>query len=229
MSWRLVVSGNKTVLRKLADSSAHPHWRVVEDKGEFLLESPEIQHAQSFEAVEEIVQSVLQQINGSLVLANIGHGPLTADIQQIGPNGKRTLFLKGEITARSSLSAVLTVIGPDGTIQKGESPGDLIWRTLSKGEAHKEVSRALRLLTKGSDLFNLYRVYEIIREDAGGEKEIAARGWAPRKQLVLFRRSAQLERHGVSRGQPPSEPMTLKNARRLVHGLCRRWVASKQQ
>lgn len=233
MAWRVVLSGNRAVLKKLSDSRAHPEWRVEEDQGDFLLQSSHIQEADSFHAVQPLVHSLLEQINGALVAADIRHKPLTADIQQIGPNGKRTLFGRASLTGRVSVWANVTVRRANGTIER-ESLGDVVWRWVKTGEADAEASRVLRLLAKGNDWVNLYRVYEIIRTDVGGDKRIVQHGWATGKGLELFRRTAQHPqaigddaRHGVSRGQPPAKPMTPKTARSLVRGLCRRWLAWK--
>jgi hypothetical protein len=78
---------------------------------------------------------------------------------------------------------------------------------------------------------NLYRIFELIRADWGGEKKIASRGWTSETALELFRRTANdptaagLEaRHGKLNTEPPRNPMPLSEAKSLIIGIARSWL-----
>lgn len=108
------------------------------------------------------------------------------------------------------------------------------------------VAKALRIFSHDSDWVNLYRIYEIIREDLP-KGRIHAAGWATSKEIDIFTRSANdpaitgdFARHGkISRGKKkssrqtqrnksaPPDAMSLALARHLIGRLLRAWLSHK--
>jgi hypothetical protein len=67
----------------------------------------------------------------------------------------------------------------------------------------------------------LYKIFEIIQHDVG---KIHSKGWGPSKgDVELFTRSAQSDRHGVQRYDPPPDPMSLPQAQGFVRILINNW------
>lgn len=108
------------------------------------------------------------------------------------------------------------------------------------------VAKALRLFSQDSDWVNLYRIFEIIREDMP-KGRIHALGWATGKEIDTFTRSANdpaitgdFARHGkIFRGKKkpsrqtrrnkstPPDTMSLASARHLIGRFLRAWLSHK--
>jgi hypothetical protein len=91
----------------------------------------------------------------------------------------------------------------------------------------------LRLLDGPFDWPDLYRIYEVIKADIGGDPEIAERRWATDADLTRFRRSANhpqvagdRSRHGSTDDAPPPRPMDLRHAVALIKRLARNYLLS---
>ena len=81
---------------------------------------------------------------------------------------------------------------------------------------------------------DLYKIYEIIK-DAGALGSCARALGITDKDLALFRRSANHPdvggpdaRHARSNERPPSNPMTVGQARALIGNLLKTWLDSLQ-
>jgi hypothetical protein len=79
-----------------------------------------------------------------------------------------------------------------------------------------------------------YNVYEIIRDDVGGDDAIANSGWGTKSELTRFKRTAcspkalgRKARHGVQSEDPPNNPMKPSEASTLIRRLVRRWLDAK--
>ena len=99
----------------------------------------------------------------------------------------------------------------------------------------KSVDKVLRLL--GDDdlsWVNLYRLYEIVRDDIGGEKAIVSRGWCQPEDLRLFRwtanhpeASGDAARHGSRSESAPKQPMELSQAQTIIKTMVQKWLRAK--
>lgn len=117
-------------------------------------------------------------------------------------------------------------------------PNSLIDLTKSNDDTLLAIAKVSRLRRRNQDWVNLYRIYEIVKDDLGSDHEIANKTSASANQLTLFSRSANHEkasgddaRHGVSseNEQPPPKPMSLPEAINLVTELVNDWLEIKIQ
>jgi hypothetical protein len=104
--------------------------------------------------------------------------------------------------------------------------------------AAKQQDVVLRALTIYGELGDSWRglsmVLDAIQQDAGGEDDLLDAGWAPRKDIKLFKQTANNygaigldARHGY-RGTPMrKKPISIVHARQLVRTLLTNWLASK--
>ena len=97
-----------------------------------------------------------------------------------------------------------------------------------------DARQALRLFAGQPSPGNLYRVFEVVRVDAGGEDRIVVNGWTTAKQITRFRRTMNSvsalgtdARHGVERTTPPADPMSIPEAQEFITRLLAKWLASK--
>jgi hypothetical protein len=93
----------------------------------------------------------------------------------------------------------------------------------------------LLILGKGDlDWYDLYKVFEIVREDVGDEKEIIANGWATKSSLSAFRVSAnhpgvsgEAARHARMRRGSAKRTMAISQGRAFISDLARLWMKSR--
>jgi hypothetical protein len=100
-------------------------------------------------------------------------------------------------------------------------------------ETHPDVAEVMDTLGKADpapEWFELFKVFEIINDNAGG---CVKRGWLSRNQASVFKASAnreevsgELARHARYKGDAPVNTMTLPEARQLISGLVTRWLDS---
>jgi hypothetical protein len=103
--------------------------------------------------------------------------------------------------------------------------------TAAARDPHGPVARAFRAFRRGTGA-DLANVLEIIAHDVGGGiDELARRGWAPAGELRRFMRGIQFyesagdeARHSRARGEPPPEPLAMREARRLVRRVLESWL-----
>jgi hypothetical protein len=99
----------------------------------------------------------------------------------------------------------------------------------------KLISSSLRLYCEGS-YPNLHKAYEVIENDVGGERSVIEKGWAPKSDIKLFKRTANSgdvlgdeARHVPKKYKPPAKPMLLSTARALVAGILMKWIDTKSK
>jgi hypothetical protein len=106
-------------------------------------------------------------------------------------------------------------------------------------EGHPIVAEVLDLIGTSDQLgwVDLYKVYEIIRDEAGRIGEVASKGWASRLEQSAFTASANRKdvsgdaaRHARSTSpEPPKQVMTLHEGQHFIRRLARVWLESLTQ
>jgi hypothetical protein len=98
-------------------------------------------------------------------------------------------------------------------------------------EEDEIVKNVFRLITEFEpNWINLYKVYEIVKKDAGKKK---IEEWTKNK-ISQFTHTANSQsaigddaRHGVDRNDPPKEPMSISEAEALIRNLLQKWLQWK--
>lgn len=94
----------------------------------------------------------------------------------------------------------------------------------------------MRLLGGSDDKtrVGMYRIYEVIEADSGGESALKKRGWGPEQDLKRFKHSANSvsvagdsARHGKELAQPPKQPMSIDDAASYLNYVVHEWLSSK--
>jgi len=219
---------------------------VGTENDQIVLESSELVPTQfdqrsfaEISAAWKTVRRYILQINGAAMQCRIPWTPISlVNMQVIKSDGKKMWF---PIT---------------GSLEVYESPDVHAYkRTQSKNSRHsvekpqathpaaslllaslkdEGIAKLLRLQERQHDWMNLYRIFEVIREDSGGDREIAAKGWATLGDINAFTGSANNAsvsgdeaRHGKLKGGAPKETMTLARARHFIAVLTDHWLAHK--
>lgn len=108
------------------------------------------------------------------------------------------------------------------------------WRKLAEeDEIVKNVFRQFRDFEH--NWINLYKVYEIVKKDAGKKNKIdRIKQWIDKDKIRQFTHTANSQsaigddaRHGVDQNDPPKEPMSLPEAVALIRNLLKQWLQWK--
>jgi len=135
-------------------------------------------------------------------------------------NGEQpaTVFAEAHLRARARLSA-------------GGEPA-VAQRTLDRAHQNQAFDEVLRLIGTSPALnwIDLYKLYELLKRDAGGDDALRARTGISQADLKAFTASANLPevsgsaaRHAVGTGGVPSRTMTQTAARNFILGIVRSW------
>ena len=144
---------------------------------------------------------------------------------------------EGKLHRRVALSATLRVDSSSFSIQL-EGGQDIIpifefdsWMKLA--EEDEIVKNVFRQITDFEhNWINLYKVYEIVKKDAGKKNKIdRIEQWITKKKIRDFKQTANSQsaigddaRHGVDQNDPPKEPMSLSEADALIMNLLKQWL-----
>ncbi|MBD0310580.1 MAG: hypothetical protein ICV80_21520, partial [Microcoleus sp. T1-bin1] len=143
---------------------------------------------------------------------------------------------EGKRHRRVALSATINVDSSSFSLQL-EGGQDIIrnlefesWRKLA--EEDEIVKNVFRQITEFEpNWINLYKVYEIVKKDAGKKK---IEQWIIKDKIRQFKHTANSQsaigddaRHGVDHNDPPKEPMSLSEAKALIMTLLQKWLQWK--
>jgi hypothetical protein len=224
--WSVTLSGDLTALRALVALGVG----VTEEGDAFVLRSPDLDALDDAGAVHQRAVERVEVFKGLSRIMAGDTKPRAIDVGGLAreDGGRRDYFLvcgTGEYTIQGSRADLK---GP-GDPPTSQYPA---WAALADRDG--AVRQALRLFASEPSPVNLYRVFEVVRADAGGEDKIVQNGWTTKKQIGRFRHTMNSvaalgdeARHGVEPTTPPIDPMSISEARDFITHLLERWLASK--
>ena len=232
-NWLVRLKGEKFDLEDFPSLLRSPEHTVIEENGSYYLKSSDFDSLSSADEVRERAIAIIDMLNGAMKLhIHDFRGVFEDGVTIIKEDGSRhhSVYLGGSIAARVKVSATVTT--SNGTQQIAPQPSDVeSWLSLAKGD--KAVADALHFFRENTWI-SLYKVYEIIRDDVGGEEAITTNGWATKKRLKRFTRTAQSRaalgdyaRHASKKYTPPAQPMPIHEAESLIRGILLSWFRSK--
>jgi len=234
MEWEIILGGPETVLEEFTHAFRDPSTRILRAGDGFVLKVATFADLADARDVRERATPIVESLSGiaRLLLQN-KESLRIASAVEIRPNGTRNIFVELEPAVLRITGGLVSLQVPraDGSIEE-RRPSDPAPAWLVKALDTPEAARALRLRDK-RDLSwtDLYRLFEVVVDGAGGTEVIINEGWASRAQLSRFTHSANsvsaagdLARHGVERTAPPADPMSISEARSLVGILLSRWL-----
>ena len=232
-NWLVRLKGEKFDLEDFPSLLRSPEHTVIEENGSYYLKSSDFDSLSSADEVRERAIAIIDMLNGAMKLhIHDFRGVFEDGVTIIKEDGSRHhyVYLGGSIATRVKVSATVTT--SNGTQQIAPQPSDVeSWLSLAKGD--KAVGDALHFFRE-TTWISLYKVYEIIRDDVGGEEAITTNGWATKKRLKRFTRTAQSRaalgdyaRHASKKYTPPAQPMPIHEAESLIRGILRSWFRSK--
>jgi len=236
MEWEVVLRGPEPILEELTHAFRENENTIVRSNDGFVLRSSRFVNLTNAADVRREATPIVEALSGMSRMLLQSEAPLgIASLVEIRPDGTRNIFveLEGAVLRITAGLVSVQVSHSDGSIEE-RRPSDPAPTWLTKALATPEAARALRLRDKSPLLWtDLYRVFEIIVEGAGGTDAIVTAGWASRTQLRRFKHSANSvtaagdhARHGIEQRTPPTDAMTISEARSLVDILLARWLGN---
>jgi hypothetical protein len=203
-------------------------------EGRYYISSPELDACTTIESLRAKASEVVEVVNGLARLIWTAIPPSQAVIAiRIADDGSETKYIL-------AVPRMAVLVGSSGTeeeamlLQKDPDtpfPG-AIRSNIVKKIAQTSERTALRVLgIREPGWGDLYKLLEVI-EQAVGRARIVKQGWATGKTLDRFTASANnfmatgLEARHIKPWDPPANPMDIDEARRLIHRLVVRWLAS---
>ena len=196
------------------------------------------EHLDSISEFNEVVDEakhVISIMNGAAKLHYGDFSPVEfAGVIRIDDDGKRTHMIEPLVcSVRVSTRIVgMRVIRADGTESPARPSNAVGWIQL--GLKDRSVADALRFFASPT-WFNLYKVFEVVRDDIGGDEALKNKGWAAKSQISAFHRTANSRqalgdeaRHATAKNPPPAKPMRLRDARELWDRILRKWIEEKR-
>jgi hypothetical protein len=208
--------------------------RLTEEGGRFVLRCSEFADVADGQIVRSRAREIAASLSGAVTVI-LGRSVTLAatGLAELRRDGTRNHFLEVQ-SARMVMRAMpvtLQVTHPDGSVTVAR-PGDPVLGWVKAADGAENVRRALRLISEAElGWVELYRIYEIILDDAGDRLF----EWATKSAVNRFKRTANsvgaigdLARHGRERGQPPPDPMSLGQARALIFDLVKTWLTRRE-
>lgn len=232
MEWVVTLSGSAHILEELSKVFDTPEICIQKDHDAFVLKSRDFADLVSYDKVRDHTTEILTSLNGAAKLSLGSGSPIKiGSISEIRDDGTRHAYVSVASSIVASATCSISRIHADGTIEESH-PADpaIVWMALSRRDAH--VKKALRLIENDFETwYGLYKVFEIIREDAGN---IAKRGWCTRAELKKFTQTANSpDALGVNARHAkaipaPSDPMSLSSAASFIRKLMSAWLKEKK-
>jgi len=233
--WLVRLKGDTFDLEDLPALLRSPELTITEENGSYYLESSEFDSLTYADEVRERSVALIKMINGAAKLYRDNFRGISEDgVIRIEDNGRRHhyIFAEAVLTARSKLSTNVTVTTSDGTQVTVNQPSVIeTWLGLAK--KYKPVADVLHF-SRENTWFNLYKIFEVIRDDVRGEQIIVKNGWVSDKKLSQFTQTAQSRealgyyaRHASKKYRSPTPPMSWAEAKSLIKGLIMNWLCTK--
>lgn len=242
ISWQVQLEGNSHDLEFLAKNFVTGSRKVLRD-GEspsYLYESDSFHQCCTSEEVEQLAEEELAVLSGILKLEREARHRLRyGAIYRPNANGGRDVFvrIRESVRVRAQVGALTAFVNDaEGNVITQTAPPPRSAVLLRLAAADAAVAKVLRLLS-ASDVMSwvgLYRIFEVIEADVGGQHKIEKQGWGSSNDLKRFKHSANsvqvggdTSRHGKEPQVPPKNPMTLPEAEGYMRHILQTWLVSK--
>ncbi len=244
-TWQIAVTGPPTDLEHLARHFTQPPARVLKEEQdggslEFIYESVSFAALASDEEVRAKADGELTILSGALRIARGSSEPIKGgNVYRIGANGGRNVFLRvhvGHAAIYEGADVVLAASNAAGEVvaQAPSPPKTLVLAQLAGRD--RAVAKVMRLAVAADarTWVGLYRTFEVIKHDLGGEKEFMSQDWGSANDLKRFTHTANsvaaagdAARHGAELTMPPKKPMTLEESNAYVAYIVQCWLSLK--
>lgn len=230
MTWSAQLAGHEFDLATFEErySTGDPKVSRLDD-GHLLVQSPALDGATDAPAALQIAADHVRRLNGAARLERPNHHDVTLTGQIRQGERMHAVVLTDTLAIRTHIHTPAVTGGRTTPTTADPTPID-------RAAKHPEVGEVLDLLghPDGPTLSNLYKIFEVIRDDVGGEKGLVSSGLSDKPTMSAFTATANRAdisgddaRHVRGPKDPPKRSMTQEEAREFVRGLCDRWMKTK--
>lgn len=205
----------------------------------FVYESDAFARCTTSEEVLATADQEFSVLSGVIKLTRGSSEPLLCcGVYRRNAAGGRDTYLRVHDAVHAHIvdEVALTVMETNGNavITQTLPPRTVVLANLAFSD--QSVEKALRLTLQADfrSWVGLYRLFELIEADIGGQAILITRGWSTEPALKRFKHSANsvavagdASRHGKEAGAPPKHPMSLAEAAAYVAYLMEAWIAYK--
>ncbi len=228
--WLAQLQGYDTDLRALQEILSSHDPVIVAEQGKFYLKSKDWDRLEEEPEVRNKAKGFLESLDRAAHLHFRDTGPLAIDsIVRIDDDGKRRRYTTEEVSFEMRVGLRASRID-DQQMETDEEHS--IIKTLRASQLIAPVATALRYF-RNADWGSLYKAYEIVKSQVGGDKRIVENAWLTMSSIRRFRHTAQSAevlkdeaRHASGKFERPPNPMSIHEARAVIGDLVQRWVAS---
>jgi hypothetical protein len=192
------------------------------------------------EQVLKIASDDLVVLSGILKLVRHSHQNLrTGAVYKYRPDGNRDTYVhlsdSIHVNARAGDISV-SITDVDGNLVQQQNPTPPTVAISALAAQDVSVKKAMRLFASvdAKTWVSLYRIYEVIEADVGGEHAMRKLGWRSESDLKRFKHSSNsvsvagdAARHGKEQSNPPADPMKVDEAFAFVTFALHKWLARK--
>ncbi len=240
VEWKVPLSGHAFDLDFLFSQQANQGWSIEKSEDAYFLKSTEFEKSTEASEILGLAKRIVSRLNGLARIEIPGFQPISIEgVVRLDKDSKPRYhkFLEGSLTlvARSRLRA-------DGKVPRDSKENDseqkitssLIKINYMVFDGDINVVDVLRLFSLPQLRYqDLYKVFEMIREDVGGQSALKKKRWVADEDISRFTQTAQSPtilgdeaRHarGVT---PPKNPMNYDEAFAIIRTLSKEWLRSK--
>ncbi|CBJ39338.1 conserved protein of unknown function [Ralstonia solanacearum CMR15] len=238
--WQVQIQGYASDLEHLTGHLSSTMRRVLRDEHGvgFLYESSAFATCNQAQEVLAVANEELRVLSGVLKVTRDSPEPLsTGAVFKKNAAGGRDVFvfIVDGVQARCELGEIV-VADSNGSVIAGPTRPSKTTTVAQLALGDAAVGKVMRLLAAPdcNSWVGMYRIYEVIEADIGGQHKLEKAGWGAAKDLDRFKHSANSvtvagdsARHGKEKARPPANPMSLDEADAYLWHLLRSWLSSK--
>lgn len=219
---RVQLIGQEIDLKIAMDYFETDLFSIVKFDEEFFICSNKFNDTKDTNKVSEIAKNIIEKINGILKLKfqgynNVSLGSLFIFEDEQGINRIIEMFV--EMSGRGILYATTNNTEEEKKNQNNRTENLLI---------DSKIKDVFHFYSQPTTWINLYKIYEIIRDDTGDKRIIQ---FLSKKELSRFKATAQSRkqigdnaRHAAKKFIGHTEPMTIEEADCLIKTLITNWT-----
>jgi hypothetical protein len=223
----ILLIGERIDIEDLIYSLRVSQWSIIKESDGYYLTCELLNKIDDIKEVESKAKQFLDILNGA---ANLFHGNHRTvgmgSIVQINEEGQRNVTLQVDsISIRSRVRGDISLVG--STIEKPTTIE--IW--IEKSDRYESIRDVLYFF-KEITWWNLFKIFEIIRDDLGGKKNLFK--YIDKGRLNHFTQAAQSRellgdnaRHASKRYIPPTKKISLNEAYEIIKDLFNNWINTK--
>lgn len=226
------LKGESTDIEFVKSQLKFVEWKIIKESNSYYLTSDFLTENVENKDVELKAKQFVDIINGALVIILGAHKRIeTTGIVEVSDMGTKSIFV--EVNEKMKAQEINKAI----IIRNGEALEEQIsvFEELIKlAELYKSVQDVLHFFNEIEiTWWNLYKIFEIIRDDLGSQKktyEIVSKA-----ELSLFTQAAQSRellgddaRHASKKYPSPNKDITIIEAEQTVRKLFEGWIKLKK-